>query len=126
MARKIVIMLLNAGPDVPASLGSPFFQATSAASMDLEVEIYFASRSAALLRKGVAEKLYPGTKREKSIYSFMQDAHKAGARFYVCGAAAMEENGITPENAVPELDEVRGGAAFISAAIDDGVVTLTY
>jgi len=125
MARKIVIMLLNASPDVPASLGSPFFQATSAASMDLEVEIYFASRSAELLRKGVAEKLYPGSKREKSIYSFMQDAHKAGARFYVCGAA-MEENGITPDTAIPELDEVRGGAAFISAAIDDGVVTLTY
>ncbi len=125
MVRKIVIMLLNASPDVPASLGSPFFQATSAASMDLEVDIYFASRAAALLRQGVAESLYPGAKREKSIYSFMQDAHNAGARFYACGAA-LEENGISAETAIPELDEVRGGAAFISTAIDDGVVTLTY
>ena len=70
MARKVVIMLLNASPDVPATLGAPFFQATVAAAMDLEVEIYFASRTASLLRKGVAEALFPGKDRKKSIIRF--------------------------------------------------------
>lgn len=125
MARKVVIMLLNASPDVPATLGAPFFQATVAAAMDLEVEIYFASRTASLLRKGVAETLFPGKDRKKSIYSFMQDAHHAGAKFFLCGGA-MKENGISEETAIPELDGVRGGAAFIGEAIEDGVVTLTY
>ncbi len=125
MAHKVVIMLLNASPEVPATLGAPFFQATVAAAMDLEVEIYFASRTAALLRKGVAENLFPGRDRSKSLYAFMQDAHQAGARFYLCGGA-MEENGITADTAIPELDGVRGGAAFIGAAIEDGVLTLTY
>lgn len=123
--KKVVIMLLNANPDIPATLGSPFYQATAAAAMDLEVEIYFASRAAALLRKGVAEQLYPGERREKSIYSFMQDAHAAGVRFYACGAA-LDENGIDDDSAIPELDEVRGGSAFIDAATQDHVLTLTY
>lgn len=125
MANKVVIMLLNANPDIPATLGAPFFQATVAACMDLEVEVYFASRTASLLRKGVADDLYPGQERQKSIYSFMQDAHQAGAKFFLCGGA-MSENGITRENAIPELDGVLGGAAFIGEAAEDGVVTLTY
>jgi predicted peroxiredoxin len=125
MVSKIVIMLLNSNPAVPATLGSPFFQAAVAASMDLEVEVYFAARAAALLRKGVAENLYPGENHEKSIYEFMKDAHEAGAKFYACGGA-LAENGINEDSAIPEMDDIRGGGAFISAAIEDGVVTLTY
>ena len=60
MAHKVVIMLLNANPEIPATLGAPFFQATVAAAMDLNVEIYFAARTASLLKRGVAEKLHPG------------------------------------------------------------------
>jgi uncharacterized protein len=125
VAKKIVIMLLNVSPEIPTALGVPFFQASAAAAMDLEVEIYFASRTALLLRKGVAETLYPSGRREKSVYGFMQDAHRLGAKFYTC-QAAMTEYGLDADSAIPELDGVAGGAAFISAIADEGVVTLTY
>lgn len=125
MVKKVVIMLLNANPDIPATLGSPFFQATAAAALDLEVEIYFASRAASLLRKGVAENLYPGVQKVKSLYSFMKDAHEAGAKFIACGAA-LDENDIDEDTCIPELDDVRGGTSFIAAAIEEDVLTLTY
>ena len=125
MAKKIVFMLLNADPGIPATLGSPFFQATVAAAMEIEVEMYFASRAAGLLRQGVAAKLYPSARHDKSIYDFMQDAHKAGVRFYACGAS-LAENGLDEASAIPELDGVRGSASFISAAIEEDTVTLTY
>ncbi|MEJ2632847.1 MAG: DsrE family protein [Acidihalobacter sp.] len=125
MADKIVIMLLNLNPEAPATLGAPFFQATVAAAMDLEVEIYFAARTTRLLIQGEADSIYPGNAREKSVYSFMQDAHEAGAKFYSC-AGAMDENGLTLDNAVPELDGVRGGGAFIGEVVEENVATLTY
>lgn len=125
MADKIVIMLLNLNLEVPGTLGAPFFQATVAAAMDLEVEIYFAARTTRLLIRGEAEAIFPGAAREKSVYSFMQDAHEAGAKFYAC-AGAMDENGLTLDNAVPELDGVRGGGAFIGEVAEDHVATLTY
>ena len=125
MADKLVIMLLNVNPERPGTLGAPFFQATVAAAMDMEVDIYFAGPSARFLVKGVADKLFPGSGQEKSLYSFMQDAHEAGARFYVC-AGAMDENELNDANAIPELDGPRGGAAFISDAAEDDVLTLTY
>ncbi|WP_018138577.1 MULTISPECIES: DsrE family protein [unclassified Thioalkalivibrio] len=125
MAEKIVIMLLNLDLDRPGTLGAPFFQATVAAAMDLEVEMYFAAGTTRLLRQGVADKIYPGEAKEKSVYSFMQDAHEAGCRFYAC-AGAMDENGLTLDNAIPELDGMRGGGAFIGEVVEDDVATLTY
>lgn len=125
MADKLIIMLLNVNPERPGTLGAPFFQATVAAAMDMEVEIYFAGPCAKFLVKGYADTLYPGAAGEKSLYAFMQDAHEAGAKFYVC-AGAMEENELNEDNAIPELDGPRGGAAFISEAAEDGVLTLTY
>ena len=122
MARNILIMLLNANPD---SLGSTFFQATAAASMDIEVEIYFASRAVSLLRQDMADNLYPGHKREKSLYTFMQEAHRAGVDFYACGGA-LTENGVDEDSAIPELEAVRGSTTFFSTALADGVGTLTY
>ena len=73
MADKIVIMLLNLNLDVPGTLGAPFFQATVAAAMDIEVEIYFAARTTRLLIQGEAGAIYPGSAKEKSVYSFMQE-----------------------------------------------------
>jgi uncharacterized protein len=125
MADKVIIMLLNLNPDVPGTLGAPFFQAAVAAAMDMEVEIYFAARTTRLLLRGYAEDIYPGEAREKSLYSFMQDAHEAGVKFYVCAGAAAEHQ-LNGDNAIPELDGVRGGAAFIGAAAEEGVITLTY
>ncbi len=125
MADKIVIMLLTLDLDRYGTLGAPFFQATVAAAMDLEVEIYFAGESTRLLITGFAEAIHPGTAREKSVYSFMQDAHEAGARFYAC-AGAMQENGLTLENAIPEMDGMRGGGGFIAEVVEPNVVTLTY
>lgn len=125
MADKVIIMLVNLNPDVPGTLGTPFFQAAVAAAMDMEVEIYFAARSTRLLLRDYAESIFPGEAREKTLYSFMQDAHEAGAKFYACAGAAAEHH-LDENNTIPELDGVRGGAAFIGAAAEDGVITLTY
>jgi uncharacterized protein len=119
-------MLVNADPDIPGTLAPPFYQAAVAAAMEVEVEVYCASRAVLLLRKGGADKLYPGSQHpEKSVYEFMQDAHEAGAKFYGC-AAGVQEHGIHECAAIPELDGPRGGAAFIREAVQEGVVTLTY
>lgn len=125
MAEKIVIMLLNLDLHRHSTLGAPFFQATVAAAMDLEVEIYFAAQSTRLLVQGFADTIHPGAAGQKSVYSFMQDAHSVGVRFFAC-AGAMDENGLTLQNAIPEMDGIRGGGAFIGEVVEDNVATLTY
>ena len=125
MADRVVIMLLNANPENPATLGAPFFQACVAGAMELQVEVHFATRAVQLLGIGFAATLYPGKERTKSVYDFMREAHDAGARFYGC-SQALQEFGIDESNAIPEFDGARGGAAFLGAALDENTLTLTY
>lgn len=125
MDKKIVIILLNTDPDRPASLGTPFFQASAAAALDLEVEIYFTARNIQLLHRGVADKLYPGKQQQKSIYSFMQDAHNAGVKFYAC-SGGMDDQELDASNAIPELDGAKGAAALMSQLVEGDTVPLAY
>lgn len=125
MAEKLVMMLLTVDPDSPHLCGTPFFQAAAAAAMDVEVEIYFASRATRLLKRGVADEIFPSENKVKSVYGFMQDAADLGVRFYACGGA-LDANGIHNDNLIPECTGVAGGAAFMSRVLDDDWKTITY
>lgn len=122
MADKLLIIMVNADPDVPAAVGSPLFQATVAAAMEYEVEIVLTGRSGELAVKGVAEKIPAPGGRQKTVYQLIQEAHQAGVRFKVC-ATTLNEFG---DRLIPEIEETVGGAYIVSEAMDDRTVTLTY
>jgi hypothetical protein len=93
--------------------------------MDVEVEVYFASRATRLLQAGVSDKIYPGPHHEKSVYAFMQDAARLGVRFYACGGA-MDAYHVTKGELVPECCGVAGAAAYIGRVMDEEWRSLTY
>ena len=125
MSDKLVIMLLTISPDQPHLCGTPFFQAAAAAAMDVEDEIYFASKATRLLVKHVAEAIHPSENRLKSVYGFMQDAADLGVKFFACGGA-LDAYAITSELLIPECTGVAGGAAYISRVMDDEWKSITY
>ena len=125
MAEKLVMMLLTIDPESPHLCGTPFFQAASAAAMDVEVEIYFASRATRLLVKGVADKIYPSDNKAKSVYGFMQDASELGVQFYACGGA-LDAYSITKDLLIPECTGVAGGAAYMCRVLDDEWKSISY
>ena len=122
MADKLIIIMVNTDPSNPSELGAPFFQATVAAAMEFEVEIILTGRSGELAKKGVAENLFVQEGSDKSVYSFMQDAHEAGVVFKVCTPTL----DLWGDDLIPEIDETVGGAYVISEAMDDDTVTFTY
>lgn len=125
MADKLVMMLLTISPDTPHLCGTPFFQAASAAAMDVEVEVYFASSAVKLLKKGVAESIFPSENKIKSVYEFMKDAVELGVRFYACGGA-LEANGVSESQMIAECCGVAGGASYISRVMDDEWRSISY
>lgn len=123
--KKIVMMLLTIGPDRPNLCGTPFFQAAAAAAMDIEVEIYFASSSVKLLKPGVAQDIYPSDNRIKTVYEFMQDAANLGVKFYAC-AGALDANGVSVDQMIPECTGLAGAAAYISRVVEGGWHSISY
>jgi len=126
MANKLVMMLLTVDPDQPHVCGSPFFHAAAAASMDVDVEVYFASRAVRLLLKGVADQLYPGEGRTKSVYHFMQDAAKLGVKFYACGGGFSSLGVEGNDDFIAEFSGIAGATAYIQRVMDDEWKTITY
>ncbi len=125
MADKLAIMLLTIDPDHPHVCGTPFFQAAAAAAMDVDVEIYFASRSVRLLIEGIADSIYPSDDLTKTVYGFMKDAADLGVKFFACGGA-MEPCDVTKEQLVAECTGIAGAATFVTRVMDDEWKTITY
>lgn len=93
--------------------------------MDVEVEIYFTSKSVLLLKPGVAETLYAGEVREMNVYAHMRQAAGFGVKFFAC-SDALAAHGVERAALIPELFGIGGAAAFMNRALDERWSTLTY
>ena len=125
MPSKLVIVMANTDPRNGEELGAPIFQASVAAAMDYEVEVICTATSGRLLRKGVAEKLFVKPGSPKSVYSFIQDAHEAGVKFFCC-SPNLDLFEIPKDDLVPACAGVVGGAYLIEQVMDDDTRVLTY
>ena len=68
-----------------------------------------------LLKKGVAEKLFVKEGSPKSVYSFIQDAHEAGAKFYCC-SPNLDLFDMTEDDLIPECEGIVLRTARTSAS----------
>ncbi len=125
MAKKLVIVLLNTDVRNGEELGAPFFQASVAAAMDYEVEVICTATAGQLMKKGVAEKLVVKSGSPKSVYSFIQDAHEAGVKFYSC-SPNLDLFDMTKEDLIPECSGIVGGAYLIEEIMEGDCKVLTY
>jgi predicted peroxiredoxin len=110
MAEKLIIVMANTDPRNGEELGAPIFQATVAAAMDYEVDVICTATSGRLMKKGVAEKLFVKEGSPKSVYSFIQDAHEAGAKFYCC-SPNLDLFDMTQDDLIPECEGIVGKTA---------------
>ena len=114
MADKLIIVMANTDPRNGEELGAPIFQATVAAAMDYDVDVICTATAGRLMKKGVADELFVKEGSPKSVYSFIQDAHEAGAKFYCC-SPNLDLFDMSKEDLIPECEGIIGGAHLIDA-----------
>ncbi len=91
-----LVIILITGPENPKRLPSAFFLASTAAASEMNVVIYFTGPATQLLKKEVAESLYP-IEGGKSIKEFMELAQDNGVQFIGC-LQSLELNGMSKED----------------------------
>jgi predicted peroxiredoxin len=109
------------GEDEPSKAATPFYLATAAAAMDMEVSIYFTMHGPTLLRKGTAESL---TVKDGGapLHTFVAQAQDMGVRFLVC-APSLDLNDLVMEDLIEGVEMI-GGAAFNDMAAEaDAVIS---
>ena len=81
--------------------------------------------SGRLMKKGVAEDLYVKEGSPKSVYSFIQDAHEAGVKFFCC-SPNLDLFDMTKEDLIPECEGIVGGAHLIEEVMEGDIRVLSY
>jgi predicted peroxiredoxin len=125
MASKLIIVMANSDPRNGEELGAPIFQATVAAAMEFEVEVVCTAAAGRLMKKGVAEELVVKAGSPKSVLSFIEDAHEAGAKFYCC-SPNLDLFDMTEADLIPQCSGIIGGAWLIERVMSDQYKVLTY
>ena len=115
-----ILIIMTSGPDTPRRCATPFFFATLAAAMDYEVTMFFTIDGTLLLKKGMAETVYP-KEGGKPVSGFVQDALDAGVTFLAC-TASMELHDMTADDLIDDVKLV-GGAYMWQEAEDSKVLT---
>ncbi|MFN2144514.1 MAG: DsrE/DsrF/DrsH-like family protein [Anaerolineales bacterium] len=122
MDEDKVLIIMTSGPETPRRCATPFFFATLAAAMDYEVTMFFTIDGTLLLKKGMAETVYPKEGGEP-VSKFVQDALDAGVEFTAC-TASMELHDLKEEDMLDGIKMV--GGAYMWSVADDCKTVLTF
>lgn len=122
MADDKVMIIMTSGPDTPRRCATPFFFASLAAAMEYEVTMFFTIDGTLLLKKGMAETIYPKA-GGKPVSEFIQDALDGGVTFLACSAST-ELHDLQPSDLIDGVKMV-GGASMWQLA-EDCKTVLTF
>lgn len=122
MADDKILIIMTSGPDTPRRCATPFFFATLATAMDYEVTMFFTIDGTLLLKKGLADTVFP-KEGGKSAGEFLREAIESGVKMTAC-TASLELHGLSPEDLIPEARLV-GGASMWQMA-EESKVILTF
>ncbi len=122
MDEEKILIIMTSGPDTPRRCATPFFLAQLAVVMEYDVSMFFTIDGILLLKKGVAEKIYPKA-GGKSAAEFRDEAQQSGVRFLAC-TAATELHDLKESDLIDGIEMV-GGATMWQVA-EDGKMVLTF
>jgi predicted peroxiredoxin len=124
-AERLLIVLVNTDPRNGEELGAPFYQAAIAAALGYQVDVLCTATAGRLMRIGVADALEVKAGSGKSVYSFIQEAHEHGAKFWAC-SANLELFDMKQEDLIPECAGLMSTAQMMMDIMEGECRVLTY
>jgi predicted peroxiredoxin len=115
-----ILYVQTHGTDEPSKAATPFYLATAAAAMDMDVSIYFTMHGPTLLRKDARDL----TVKEGGapISSFIDLAVESGVNLLIC-QPSLDLNDLAMDDLIDGVQMI-GGAAFNDLAADaDAVIS---
>lgn len=123
--ERLLIVLVNTDPRNGEELGAPFFHAAVAAALGYKVDVVCTATAGRLLRIGVAEGLEVKSGTGKTVYGFIQEAHRHGARFWAC-PANLDLFEMTRDDLIPECAGMMSTTQMIVDLMEGECRVLTY
>jgi predicted peroxiredoxin len=123
--KRLILQLWRASADQPNLAVTPLLMATTAAAMNIDVEIHVIGSSVDLFIKDNPKNQQIIAPSNRPLSTFIEDAMRTGVKVKVC-STALRDRQLELSNLVEGVTEVIGMVTMIDLAIDSNTTVLTY
>jgi predicted peroxiredoxin len=123
--KRLIIQLWRTSTDQPELATTPLLIASTAAAMNIDVEVHVIGSSVDLLIKDNPKAQQIIISSNRPLSAFIEDAIRTGVRFKVC-STALRERQLELGDLVEGVAEVIGMVTMIDLATDSNTTVLTY
>ena len=122
--KRLILQLWRAA-DQPNLAVTPLLMATTAAAMNIDVEIHVIGSSVDLFIKDNPRNQQIITPSNRPVSAFIEDAMRTGVKVKVC-STALRDRQLELGDLVEGVTEVIGMVTMIDLATDSNTTVLTY
>jgi predicted peroxiredoxin len=123
--KRLIVQLWRTSADQPNLAITPLLMATTAAAMDIDVEIHVIGSSVDLFVKANLKNQQILAPSNRPLSAFVEDAMRTGVKVKVC-SAALRDRQLELTDLVDGVSEVIGMVTMIDLATDSNTTVLTY
>ncbi len=123
--KRLILQLWRTSPDQPSLAVTPLLMATTAAAMNMNVEIHVIGSSVDLFIKDNPKNQQILAPSMRPLSAFIEDAIRTGVKIKVC-STALRERQLQIADLFEGVAEVIGMVTMIDLATDPNTTVLTY
>jgi predicted peroxiredoxin len=123
--KRLIVQLWHTSVDQPNLAITPLLMATTAAAMDIDVEIHVIGSSVDLFVKANPKNQQILAPSNRPLSAFVEDAMRTGVKVKVC-STALRDRQLELTDLVDGVSEVIGMVTMIDLATDSNTTVLTY
>jgi len=123
--KRLILQLWRTSPDQPNLAMTPLLMATTAAAMNIDVEIHVIGSSVDLFIKDNPKNQQIIAPSNRPLSAFTEDAMRTGVKVKVC-STALRDRQLEIGDLVEGVTEVIGMVTMIDLATDSNTTVLTY
>jgi predicted peroxiredoxin len=123
--KRLIVQLWRTSADQPNLAITPLLMATTAAAMNIDVEIHVIGSSVDLFIKANLKNQQILAPSNRPLSAFVEDAMRTGVKVKVC-SAALRDRQLELTDLVDGVSEVIGMVTMIDLATDSNTTVLTY
>ncbi len=123
--KRLIVQLWRTSAEQPNLAITPLLMATTAAAMNIDVEIHVIGSSVDLFIKDNPKTQQIVSPANRPLSAFIDDAIRTGVKVKVC-STALRERQLELVDLVEGVDEVIGMVTMIDLATDSNTTVLSY
>jgi predicted peroxiredoxin len=123
--KRLIIQLWQSSLDSPQLAATPFFFASAAAAMDMEVEVHMLGASVEMFVANNDRRHQTIPPMNRRLSDFIDDAIRTGVKFHPC-STAMRDRNLQLADLIEGVGEIVGMVAMLDKATQDDTTVLTF